>query len=434
MALTLFQMRSQRCVSLWEDECSEPLLSAPSIFKRESSYNLPTKKEPKRLQPIASGEEPNRPRSILSRSRSDLGQALRGRRPLPTLTRSMSYSRPKSVQLAHHVVVHKGALTTTEKMKLPPRPTVNVETLDMFKSLSSRSSSIRSSSRLPPRLSSASPTRTSPSTPRQQDSDGSSRSSSSQMRTRPSAPQQKDYNGIAYSSSLMSKRPSIHRQKGSRGLFANAPSIAEIYHGISPTKSCTDSSSLSSSLPTKRRSSTPRQEEYYGSSLSSSLPTKRRSSTPRQEEYYGSSLSSSLPTKRRSSTPRQKDSDDSSSSSSLTRRTVPSTDSDHSNLSSSLSTMTRPSIHRQEGSRNLFYRSPTKTRPSNLRQQDSDGSTSCSSSSPTRTRPSTTPRQKDDDGIVYSTSLIRKRPSIHRQRRSRDLGLPKRKNPVSTAA
>ena len=411
MALTLFQMRSQRCVSLWEDECSEPLLSAPSIFKRESSYNLPTKKEPKRLQPIASGEEPNRPRSILSRSRSDLGQALRGRRPLPTLTRSMSYSRPKSVQLAHHVVVHKGALTTTEKMKLPPRPTVNVETLDMFKSLSSRSSSIRSSSRLPPRLSSASPTRTSPSTPRQQDSDGSSRSSSSQMRTRPSAPQQKDYNGIAYSSSLMSKRPSIHRQKGSRGLFANAPSIAEIYHGISPTKSCTDSSSLSSSLPTKRRSSTPRQEEYYGSSLSSSLPTKRRSSTPRQ-----------------------KDSDDSSSSSSLTRRTVPSTDSDHSNLSSSLSTMTRPSIHRQEGSRNLFYRSPTKTRPSNLRQQDSDGSTSCSSSSPTRTRPSTTPRQKDDDGIVYSTSLIRKRPSIHRQRRSRDLGLPKRKNPVSTAA
>ena len=411
MALTLFQMRSQRCVSLWEDECSEPLLSAPSIFKRESSYNLPTKKEPKRLQPIASGEEPNRPRSILSRSRSDLGQALRGRRPLPTLTRSMSYSRPKSVQLAHHVVVHKGALTTTEKMKLPPRPTVNVDTLDMFKSLSSRSSSIRSSSRLPPRLSSASPTRTSPSTPRQQDSDGSSRSSSSQMRTRPSAPQQKDYNGIAYSSSLMSKRPSIHRQKGSRGLFANAPSIAEIYHGISPTKSCTDSSSLSSSLPTKRRSSTPRQEEYYGSSLSSSLPTKRRSSTPRQ-----------------------KDSDDSSSSSSLTRRTVPSTDSDHSNLSSSLSTMTRPSIHRQEGSRNLFYRSPTKTRPSNLRQQDSDGSTSCSSSSPTRTRPSTTPRQKDDDGIVYSTSLIRKRPSIHRQRRSRDLGLPKRKNPVSTAA
>ena len=411
MALTLFQMRSQRCVSLWEDECSEPLLSAPSIFKRESSYNLPTKKEPKRLQPIASGEEPNRPRSILSRSRSDLGQALRGRRPLPTLTRSMSYSRPKSVQLAHHVVVHKGALTTTEKMKLPPRPTVNVETLDMFKSLSSRSSSIRSSSRLPPRLSSASPTRTSPSTPRQQDSNGSSRSSSSQMRTRPSAPQQKDYNGIAYSSSLMSKRPSIHRQKGSRGLFANAPSIAEIYHGISPTKSCTDSSSLSSSLPTKRRSSTPRQEEYYGSSLSSSLPTKRRSSTPRQ-----------------------KDSDDSSSSSSLTRRTVPSTDSDHSNLSSSLSTMTRPSIHRQEGSRNLFYRSPTKTRPSNLRQQDSDGSTSCSSSSPTRTRPSTTPRQKDDDGIVYSTSLIRKRPSIHRQRRSRDLGLPKRKNPVSTAA
>jgi hypothetical protein len=54
----------------------------------------------------------------------------------PSILRSKSTTGFKSVQLADHVVVHKGDFTTTEKMKLPPREKVNLAELDLFKSLS----------------------------------------------------------------------------------------------------------------------------------------------------------------------------------------------------------------------------------------------------------------------------------------------------------